>query len=106
MQRCEHANMRICEHAKMRTCEHANMRTCDANMRRCAANVLAPYIMCAPYIKHMCATARRPAGGKTVFHRLLLVVVWFGLVWCCHVREPNTSLRAVTKCSSTFSKTK
>ena len=26
------------------------------------------YIMCDPYLKHTCATARRPAGGKTVSH--------------------------------------
>ena len=33
-----------------------------------------------------------PAGGKTVSHRPS-VVRWFGAV--CHVREPNTALRAV-----------
>ena len=31
-----------------------------------AANVFAPYIICAPYVKHMFVTARWPAGGKTV----------------------------------------
>ena len=62
--------------------------------------------MCAPYIKHMSVTARRPAGGKTVSHRLVWVVVrWCG---CAVVSRTKTKYRAARgngKTHSVFART-